>query len=124
DIRILTLHAGALNAPIQCSLEKKTLAPNFDMSQYQQPDLDCTTLSYVWGNSRFPKAISCNNTDFLLTRNLYSALYHLRKPDQDLMLWIDAICINQENDDEKAEQVRRMGEIYRRARETIIWLGS
>jgi hypothetical protein len=60
--------------------------------------------------------------DTTVGQNLGSALYHLRgkKP---LVLWIDAICIDQEKEDEKNSQVQLMFEIYKRSAETIVWLG-
>lgn len=41
----------------------------------------------------------------------------------DLHIWIDAICINQEDFEERAEQVKLMDEVYRKAAHTIVWLG-
>lgn len=68
--------------------------------------------------------IQCNGEGFLVTSNLYSALLHLRDPQSDMTLWIDAICINQKNDREKKVQIEKMGEIYRCSKRTIIWLGD
>jgi hypothetical protein len=51
------------------------------------------------------------------------ALYHLRSPDHPLRLWIDAICIDQNNIEERSAQVSMMGEIYKFARQVSVWLG-
>ncbi|QIX02028.1 hypothetical protein AMS68_007545 [Peltaster fructicola] len=59
---------------------------------------------------------------FMVTDNLYQALSHLRTTE-DLNIWIDAICINQEDSDEKVEQIARMNEIYSKAHSVTIWLG-
>lgn len=62
-------------------------------------------------------------TRFFLRTNLYAALRQLRRPDESVKIWVDAICINQLDDEEKAEQVARMAEIYNRAFNVPIWLG-
>jgi hypothetical protein len=131
DIRVLHLHHGSGQDDIMCTLEKKLLPPTVltpterQNERSQQPDLDCKTLSYQWGNSRRNlRKIQCSGVGFIVTSNLYSALVHLRSPDSDITLWIDAICINQEDNKEKGNQIQRMGEIYRRSKCTIIWLGD
>jgi hypothetical protein len=58
-----------------------------------------------------------------ITENLCTALKHLRYPDRDRILWIDAICIDQENDKERGYQVQQMGSIYRKAEQVVVWLG-
>jgi len=58
-----------------------------------------------------------------VTQNLFVALRHLRRQDQDRILWIDAICINQRDLTERSVEVGRMGLIYRQAAHTIVWLG-
>ena len=55
--------------------------------------------------------------------NLASALKHLRYEDESRVLWIDAICINQEDSAERNLQVTRMANIYSLARRVIVWLG-
>ena len=40
------------------------------------------------------------------------------------MLWVDAICINQDDDDERTDQVRLMREIYRQAKHVFVWMGA
>lgn len=56
--------------------------------------------------------------------NLYSALRHMRSAEVVMPLWIDAICINQNNIVERNEQVQRMANIYRGASQLLIWLGD
>jgi hypothetical protein len=86
------------------------------------PPYEC--LSYVWGKSLEMKEISCNGSAFPVTPNLYSALRRLRYPDRDRLLWIDQICIDQENIPERNQQVGMMRNIYRGAEKVIIWLGD
>jgi hypothetical protein len=90
-------------------------------------DYEYEALSYTWGDST-PFAnitvISQNGSARLqVAQNLYSALVHLRRPDRKRLLWIDAICINQTDLDEKNVQVRRMDIIYTLAHTVVVWLG-
>ncbi|KAK0750187.1 heterokaryon incompatibility protein-domain-containing protein [Schizothecium vesticola] len=125
DIRVLRLHHGSSqDSDIICTLERRYL-PQLPPSSNPKADLDCTALSYTWGDATSNlRKIRCNGTDFIVTQNLHSALYHLRDHLADTILWIDAICIDQNNNNEKGTQVGRMGEIYSRARHTVIWLGD
>lgn len=50
------------------------------------------------------------------------ALQRLREPKAAFPVWIDAICINQEDLDEKNGQVTKMGEIYSMAKTVHVWL--
>jgi hypothetical protein len=56
--------------------------------------------------------------------NLHAALSHLRDPFIERILWIDAICINQEDNEEKGRQVRLMAKIYAKASRVVVWLGK
>ncbi|KAK4448890.1 heterokaryon incompatibility protein-domain-containing protein [Podospora aff. communis PSN243] len=80
-------------------------------------------LSYTWGDSSQKRTIGLNGIDFDVTTNLHAALNRLRLPDSKRLLWVDAICIDQTNTDERAAQVPRMREIYQRAQRVVIWLG-
>jgi hypothetical protein len=82
-----------------------------------------TALSYTWGDSPNRRQISVDGKPFSVTENLDAALRHIRHDTKPLKLWIDAICINQTDTDEKNQQVRQMTKIYRNASEVLIWLG-
>lgn len=79
-------------------------------------------LSYVWGNPTLCRRISIEGNILNVTENLAIALRHLTKL-LDTYIWIDAICINQRDDQEKGQQVNQMGKIYRQAAQVIVWLG-
>jgi Heterokaryon incompatibility protein (HET) len=81
-------------------------------------------LSYTWGAGTSSKTIWLNDKTFLIHDNLYIALQHLRDESRELLLWIDAICINQADDIEKARQVQLMRQIYAASAETAVWLGE
>jgi hypothetical protein len=80
-------------------------------------------LSYVWGDIRDSTSILVDGRTISVTKSLEMALRHLRYPDQPRTLWIDYVCINQEDIVERSQQVARMGLIYEFADSVLIWLG-
>jgi hypothetical protein len=89
-----------------------------------KPSHPYEALSYVWGDDEKPQSISIGNLNLDITQNLYTALLHLRDHDCSRILWVDAICINQENDEEKEYQISLMTEIYSKALRVAVWLGE
>ena len=81
-------------------------------------------LSYVWGTSGEQKSIYIGNDRMDVTPNLHTALLHLRDASFPRILWIDAVCINQEDDREKELQIQSMAPIYGVAKKVIVWLGE
>lgn len=81
-------------------------------------------LSYTWGDLTTPHEITLNSAKLAITGNLHSALRHLRIADEDRSMWIDAICIDQSNEEERGHQVGQMGDIYSQAEQVIFWLGN
>ncbi|KAK4498285.1 hypothetical protein PRZ48_010943 [Zasmidium cellare] len=81
-------------------------------------------LSYVWGDSTKQRNILLNNRSFGITENLAAALSRVRLPETSRILWVDAICINQQDDHEKGHQVILMGNIYQRAKMVLAWIGE
>lgn len=85
-------------------------------------------LSYTWGNPDEKTNIVVNETVVSVTTNLESALRHLRDYHINTIcgfpLWVDAICINQDDTEERNSQVDMMGEIYRSAARVLPWLGE
>jgi hypothetical protein len=122
-IRLLRLLPNTdVAAPIQCSLFDYPI-PHSNISSHLYD-----ALSYTWG----PAGESCAITvveeplafDLLVRPNLYAALTHLRNPTLERIMWIDAVCINQQDDRERADQVQRMAEIYSKASRVVVWLGD
>ncbi|KAK3634539.1 hypothetical protein LTR56_015268 [Elasticomyces elasticus] len=91
-------------------------------------DLDSTlpysALSYVWGDARTKEAIRIDGTWFEIGESLANAFKHVRQETRDVILWADAICINQEDIPERNHQVSMMGSLYRQATKVIAWLGT
>jgi len=85
---------------------------------------DYAALSYTWGSKSRPCEIMINGSIMTVTKNAYLALRDLRYQEKDRILWIDALCINQNDDKERGEQVQQMGSIYSKAERVIIWLGE
>lgn len=81
-------------------------------------------LSYTWGSSELLECIKLNGKKLWITENLHSALQCLRYHEKDRLLWIDAICIDQFNLEERSGQVQKMGMIYGLAKRVIFWLGK
>jgi hypothetical protein len=59
-----------------------------------------------------------------VTQNLRTALPYLRLRDRPRMLWIDAICVNQDDLEERSQQVQLMAEVFKLAERVVVWLGE
>lgn len=82
-----------------------------------------TAVSYMWGEDTNTSDIVLNGKVFGVRNNLFDLLVTLSETGQTL-LWVDAICIDQESIDERNHQVGLMGSIYSQARSVLVWLGS
>ncbi|KAM0248644.1 hypothetical protein ACHAQJ_009386 [Trichoderma viride] len=114
EIRLLKLLPGTGSQKVQCHLSASPLS---DLPAYQP-------LSYCWGPQTNLVEILVNGESFLVTRNLAAALRRLRQPKASCILWVDAICVNQQDKLEKNIQIPMMTEIYQRGKQTIVWLGD
>lgn len=129
-IRVLELLPGAWDTSISCMLHLQNLdeVPIFGrreedgQKQLKLPRYEA--LSYHWGSPVLTDTIMCNESPTKITRNLHSALRHLRETEHSRYLWIDALCIDQTNNLERNDQVRCMLKIYKRAFRVVIWLGE
>ncbi|KAI0102601.1 heterokaryon incompatibility protein-domain-containing protein [Nemania sp. FL0031] len=83
-----------------------------------------TALSYVWGANEIRHRIQVGDSQLGVRPNLISALYDLRREDRNIRLWVDALCINQNDVNERNHQVQQMRRIYSSSLETIIYLGN
>lgn len=93
------------------------------MVVYRLDDLPAyEALSYTWGDISVTKTISCNGLLLRVPSNAWQALIDLRRDDDDRILWVDAICINQDDPTEKGLQVQLMRHIYARANKVPIWI--
>lgn len=79
-------------------------------------------LSYMWGPKEM-KSIQLNGQRYNVRENLLQALFHLQETNTKRVLWIDAVCINQDDIEERNYQVSQMGMIYHKAWRVLSWLG-
>ncbi|CAK4033929.1 Hypothetical predicted protein [Lecanosticta acicola] len=81
-------------------------------------------LSYAWGDPGITEVVEVDGAAVNVTANLATALEHLQdKIEDNEALWIDALCIDQENEAEKSSQVARMRDVYTNATRVLAWLG-
>ncbi|KAF1998488.1 HET-domain-containing protein, partial [Amniculicola lignicola CBS 123094] len=107
------------------------------VSGYHRPTIPCVSvlcapldeetpffaLSYVWGDPSKKSPIILNDCIFWVTESLAGAIERFQEPDRILLLWADAVCINQKDLEEKGAQVQEMGNIYRNAQLVLGWIG-
>ncbi|KAH7186550.1 heterokaryon incompatibility protein-domain-containing protein [Fusarium oxysporum] len=129
EIRIIRLQPGDEDSIIFVEISK---------TKIPSPDLLFTALSWEWGKPSDDKPqIRIRNRGLEsdtswhrmnVPQNLYRALKRLRQSDDEVLLWVDAICIDQENDkgpeSEKSKQISMMTSIYTEAESVTVWLGE
>ena len=132
EIRLMTLLPGRFEDDIFITMETVGLTKEH-VPQYE-------ALSYVWGSKENPVKISIEarkpersgpfssldlsrRRTISVTQNLATALPYLRKEDKPRVFWIDAICVNQQDQAERGHQVKRMAAVYSMASQVIVWLG-
>ncbi|KAH7076967.1 heterokaryon incompatibility protein-domain-containing protein [Paraphoma chrysanthemicola] len=92
------------------------------VSNIDEPSISYDALSYMWGDPTPTSTIRLLGKPLPLTGNLTVALQHIRSGYKWLNLWVDAICINQKNLVERAEQVRMMRRVFQQASVVRIWI--
>jgi hypothetical protein len=135
QIRILRVVRGEPQDIVSVSMETVSFKDLGSIYEYE-------ALSYHWGSgeaeypvyirdvttpgsvTKFDEAVLLAMKRIYVRPNLYKALQNLRRDDRDIPLWVDAICINQENKEEKKIQVSKMVQIYNTAERVCIWLGA
>jgi hypothetical protein len=106
------------------SLDHEIVA-HLEYSSLEQASFEA--LSYHWGDASNTLPITLNGTEWPVTVELHSALRNLRPRglyDAFRVLWVDALCINQQDDVERNTQVAQMADIYRSAKTVLVWLGE
>ena len=114
QIRLLT--TKCIDGSVEMEINKYTLTE----------DLDYDAISYVWGSAPALVTVKCNSEPLLVTSTALDMLHclHLHQTNTTTRkIWIDAICINQTDEEEKGTQIPLMREIYSRARTVVVWMG-
>ncbi|KAF2679081.1 hypothetical protein K458DRAFT_408347 [Lentithecium fluviatile CBS 122367] len=114
EMRVLELFPGEDDAPLSGSVYQMNLAkvrPYF-------------ALSYVWGPAMKSYQLKTTQGNIPLTASLAAALKRIRKGNESIYVWVDAICINQNDDHEKAIQIRMLPRIFHSAEVVLGWIGD
>jgi hypothetical protein len=114
-IRLLNVEPGDAASPLQCTLQERSL---------EDTATPYYALSYVWGTDQHLAPMTCNSQSHHITPNLHAVLLEYRSRETRMPLWVDALCINQNDTTERTRQVRMMQEIYSKAECVIVWLGE
>ncbi len=117
EIRLVVVEpATDASQPLHCQLKHASLRR---LPQYK-------ALSYTWGAEDPCNSIILDGRTVPVRGNLENALRRLRQDshNEPFNLWIDAICINQEDDEEKSDQISKMRIIFEQATMVAVWLGS
>lgn len=131
--RIISLHGhcGSPDADLQCDIYPAYLLHDkFEGIAVQLPsgDQELVTfeaLSYTWGVGEASEKVICGGSTLPIGSNLFDALRHLRYPtEKPRYLWVDAICLNQKDSQEKGHQIKNMFTIYTKAKRVVAWLGN
>jgi hypothetical protein len=99
---------------LQCSLQEISL----------DNPTSFVALSYVWGSPKGTKPLICEGKTIMITPNGEDAFRYIRQAENEVTIWVDAVCIDQSSVLEKNQQVPMMHEIYGKAEKVIIWLGK
>lgn len=115
QVRLLIIEpATAVEQPLVCQLRVISLD---DSPEYE-------ALSWCWGTEAETSTMHVNGQEFACKPTLDQALRHLRKSSTAISMWVDAVCINQSDVEEKASQIPLMGRIYSQAKAVRVWLGE
>jgi hypothetical protein len=133
DFRVISLNDKSrkqgqkLREPLEFHVEILSLASYVDDSNAQQIVKPFDALSYAWVDNlslEDTKLIYIDSCPFEIRNNLHSALVNIFANWYLDRIWVDQICINQEDIPEKNQQVALMSKIYKSANEVHIWLGT
>lgn len=118
ELRLQLVDPGELNDDVHCTLDHWEIkkCPEYE------------AISYTWadesGIDTKSETIYLNGSLFPVTANCKAALRRVRMHQEQRTIWIDAVCINQENKDERGHQVQLMPNIYMGAKKVLIYIGE
>ncbi|SCN99248.1 related to heterokaryon incompatibility protein (het-6OR allele) [Fusarium fujikuroi] len=115
EIRLIKLHPGSGDDPLRADILHASLDLDI-VGRYE-------AVSYAWEDGHATNKLETARGIILITPSLFHALYRFRLKDEPRILWADAVCINQSDNEEKATQVALMSNIYASAACTLVYLG-
>lgn len=125
ETRLLALQPGKFYEPLVASLGTAVITYEEGLGLVQERrNVTYEALSYTWGGEILSHPLVCNGYMIGITQNLSTALHYLRQSAGIRYLWVDAICINQSHNEEKARQIRNLQTIFRKAASVVAWLGE
>lgn len=112
-------------APLHCELVPAAVVAAPGLGIAMEPDpVQYTALSYSWGYPELEAQVTCNGFIIGVGPPLASALRAMRYTNKPRWVWCDAICLYQQDPDEKAAQVKQMLLIFSKAESVLAWLGD
>lgn len=116
EIRLLDLspHNG-LSENVLSGTLRPIKVSDLGQAQYE-------TVSYRWGNADTCQRILIDGKVLLITQNAYLALQRVAYVDRPRALWLDSVCVNQADIEERMHQILLMGEVYSRCRANLVHL--
>jgi hypothetical protein len=118
SFRILKVHgSSSRESLVECELIESRLG---------QAEYAYEAISYCWNTGVRNRSVLCDGETLPVTESCEAVLRRFRYPtkSRSRLLWIDFICINQAEMDERTHQVTLMGRIYAKAKCVLIWLGE
>lgn len=116
QIRVLLLNPGKEHEPLSGSLQP--------ISLHSSPVPEYETISYCWGASTKRSLIHLDGKSLNIPISSHEVLARFRHTAAQRALWIDAVCINQADPDERSHQVALMSEVYSKGAGNLVWLGE
>ncbi|KAJ4294311.1 hypothetical protein N0V90_008001 [Kalmusia sp. IMI 367209] len=124
EIRVLVLHpAASLTDQLEAHLDTRTILHEDCIPSEGYEEL-YEAVSYCWGADDRVHDLVCDGHLLKVTHSLNTLLRYFRKKTRCRRLWADAVCINQEDLEEKGVQVQLMGLIFSGAVKVHAWLGE
>lgn len=116
QFRLLTILPGKAPAIVRCLMHTMSLdadaIPTYD------------TVSYVWGDPHERSSVIVNRSILNVPHSTMAVLRRMRRMDREHVVWIDAVCVNQNDAAERSAQVASMGKLYANGVSNLIFLGD
>ncbi|KAF2731284.1 HET-domain-containing protein, partial [Polyplosphaeria fusca] len=128
-VRVVVLEpAASFESTLRCSLIQYSRSIELGLSDRQH----YSAVSYTWGDEPASRQLLVTSNDLehpedtmlLIRPHVDSFLRHFRKAHKTVYLWVDAICLNQQDGVEKGQQIQLMGDIFKTAKKVHVWLGE